>query len=296
MGGVSPNTLIALIGLLVAVIANTLAVFRYVAGMRDTLTEKIFAEAAKADAKSDAVAARAEAVAHETRLLIEKVSESESKSRQEFSAAAAGSLAEMRRDGKLLEDQLNVMQREMIRRSDLTQMRQEITAAIDRQERSCNDALGKLEKRVESLLNNKDLPRIKRPDCESDASRERAMARILIIDDERSLRRMIVRILTGMGHEVFEASDGLEGLELFRKHRPTLVITDILMPQREGFQTIRDLRHETPEIAILAVSGGGRERTPMFLIDAGKVGADATLRKPFRPAELIAAVNRLLPR
>jgi DNA-binding response OmpR family regulator len=99
-----------------------------------------------------------------------------------------------------------------------------------------------------------------------------------------------------MGHEVAQAKDGLEGLKLFRIHRPTLVITDIVMPRQEGFQTIRDLRHEAPDVAILAVSGGGREHTPTFLIDAGRVGADATLRKPFRPDELITAVNKLLSR
>jgi DNA-binding response OmpR family regulator len=120
------------------------------------------------------------------------------------------------------------------------------------------------------------------------------MARVLIIDDERSLRRMMVRILTSMGHEVAEAKDGEEGLRMFRIHRPTLVITDIVMPRQEGFQTIRELRREAPNVAILAISGGGREHTPTFLVDAGRVGADATLRKPFRPDELIRAVNKLL--
>jgi uncharacterized protein with von Willebrand factor type A (vWA) domain len=145
MGDISPNTLIELIGLVVVLIANALAMFRYIAGMRDTLTEKIFAETAKADVKIDAVA-------RETRLLIEKASESESKSRQEFSNFVTGSLNEARRDGKTLEDKLNTMQREMIRRSDLTEIRQEIMGAIDRQERSCNEALSKLEKRVEMLF------------------------------------------------------------------------------------------------------------------------------------------------
>jgi uncharacterized protein with von Willebrand factor type A (vWA) domain len=145
MGDISANTLIELIGLVVVLIANALAMFRYIAGMRDTLTEKIFAEVAKADMKIDAVA-------RETRLLIEKASESESKSRQEFSSFVTGSLNEARRDGKTLEDKLNTMQREMIRRSDLTEIRQEIMGAIDRQERSCNEALSKLEKRVEMLF------------------------------------------------------------------------------------------------------------------------------------------------
>jgi uncharacterized protein with von Willebrand factor type A (vWA) domain len=145
MGDISANTLIELIGLVVVLIANALAMFRYIAGMRDTLTEKIFAEVAKADMKIDAVA-------RETRLLIEKASESESKSRQEFSSFVTSSLNEARRDGKTLEDKLNTMQREMIRRSDLTEIRQEIMGAIDRQERSCNEALSKLEKRVEMLF------------------------------------------------------------------------------------------------------------------------------------------------
>jgi DNA-binding response OmpR family regulator len=122
------------------------------------------------------------------------------------------------------------------------------------------------------------------------------MTRILIIDDQRLLRRIMIRILAGIGHEAVEAKDGREGLTLFRIHRPALVITDIVMPEQEGFQTIRDLRHEAPDVAILAISGGGREQTPMFLIDAGRVGADATLRRPFRPAELIAVVSKLLSR
>jgi DNA-binding response OmpR family regulator len=120
------------------------------------------------------------------------------------------------------------------------------------------------------------------------------MARVLIIDDNRLLRRMMVRVLTSLGHEVAEARDGEEGLKTFRMHRPALVITDIVMPRQEGFQTIRELRGEAPSVAIIAVSGGGRERTPMFLIDAGRIGADGTLSKPFRPDELIRMVNKLL--
>jgi DNA-binding response OmpR family regulator len=117
---------------------------------------------------------------------------------------------------------------------------------------------------------------------------------VLIIDDNRLLRRMMVRVLTSLGHEVAEARDGEEGLKTFRMHRPALVITDIVMPRQEGFQTIRELRREAPSVAIIAVSGGGRERTPMFLIDAGRIGADGTLSKPFRPDELIRMVNKLL--
>lgn len=120
------------------------------------------------------------------------------------------------------------------------------------------------------------------------------MTKVLIIDDDPLMRRMAVRVLTGAGHEIVEAKDGKEGLRLFRAHRPSVVITDILMPEQEGIQTIRELRREAPSVAIIAVSGGGQAHNMTFLGYAGKLGADATLAKPFRPVELINAVNNLL--
>jgi DNA-binding response OmpR family regulator len=122
------------------------------------------------------------------------------------------------------------------------------------------------------------------------------VATVLIIDDDRLLRRVMTRVIRNMGHDVLQAEDGERGLSLFRAHRPELVITDIVMPRQEGFQTIRELRREFPDVKIIATSGGGRERTPTFLIDAGRVGADMTLSKPFRPVELISAVAKLLHR
>ncbi len=118
MTEISANTLIALVGLIVALIVNALAIFRYVAGTRDTLLEKIYAETTKADNKIDAVT-------RETRMLIDKASESESRSRQEFATAVTASFAEIR---------------------------QEIMTAIDRQERNQSDAADKMEKRFEKLL------------------------------------------------------------------------------------------------------------------------------------------------
>jgi hypothetical protein len=144
MTDVSANTLIALVGLIVALIVNALAIFRYVAGTRDTLIEKIYAETTKADNKIDAVT-------RETRMLIDKALESESRSRQEFATAVTASFAEMRRDGKNLDDKMNLVQREMIRRSDIAEIRQEIMTAIDRQERNQTDTVDKMEKRFECL-------------------------------------------------------------------------------------------------------------------------------------------------
>lgn len=119
------------------------------------------------------------------------------------------------------------------------------------------------------------------------------MTKALVIDDSQLLRRMTVRILASMGYEVIEARDGRDGLKMFRAHRPALVITDIFMPRQEGFKTIRELRTAAPDVAIIAMSGGGPERIMEFLQAAAQVGANATLAKPFRSAELIAAVRRL---
>ena len=72
------------------------------------------------------------------------------------------------------------------------------------------------------------------------------MAEILVIDDDRQLRRLLSRVLKGAGHTVQEANDGKEGIALFHRTRPALVITDIVMPDTEGIETIQELRREAP--------------------------------------------------
>ena len=121
------------------------------------------------------------------------------------------------------------------------------------------------------------------------------MAVILVIDDERGIRRMVRRTLARMGHTVREAPDGRIGLEIMRGDRVDLVVTDILMPAMEGIETIREIRRAFSATGIIAMSGGGTaERNMMYLDAAAKLGADATLRKPFRAHELAAAVERVL--
>ena len=117
------------------------------------------------------------------------------------------------------------------------------------------------------------------------------MAEILIIDDEVSIRRLLVRVLNNAGHTVHEASNGEEGLELFHQVNPELVITDIVMPDMEGIEVIRRVRQEAPTVPILAISGSG---TPVYLRAATTLGATAALAKPFEIAELLAVVGRLL--
>jgi CheY-like chemotaxis protein len=117
------------------------------------------------------------------------------------------------------------------------------------------------------------------------------MAKILIIDDDKMVRTLISRMLSRGGHDVIEAADGAFGVELFQRHSPSLVITDLLMPEKEGFETIRELKGRAPHVPIVAISGRGLP----YLSMARKLGADQTLAKPFREGDLLAAVEKLLP-
>ena len=118
------------------------------------------------------------------------------------------------------------------------------------------------------------------------------MAKILVIDDEQPVRRAICQMLTRGGHAALEAGDGADGLKLARAEQPDLVITDILMPNKEGIETIRELRRDAPGLPILVISGTGG--SGLYLQMAQLLGAHAALAKPFRSAELLAAVAGLL--
>jgi YesN/AraC family two-component response regulator len=120
------------------------------------------------------------------------------------------------------------------------------------------------------------------------------MASILIIDDELQIRVMMRRILEKVGYDVYEASDGKEGIKLFRAKPTDLVITDIIMPEKEGLETILDLRHDFPKIKIIAISGGGKTGLPNFLPAAKKFGAIRTLPKPFGKDDLLKLVKEVL--
>lgn len=119
-------------------------------------------------------------------------------------------------------------------------------------------------------------------------------ARILVIDDDPAIVRTIRKILERADHEVLEAEDGKKGLELARRERPDLIITDLIMPEVEGIETIQTLRAEFPDAKIIAVSGGGAMGPDSYLIDAEILGADRAMAKPFSPGELVAVVEELL--
>lgn len=119
------------------------------------------------------------------------------------------------------------------------------------------------------------------------------MANILLIDDESSVRKTIRVILEAQGHHVAEAENGREGLRLCVEHIFDLVISDIIMPEKEGIETIVELRSAHPDLRILAISGGGRIQMGDFLKMAASLGANDTLPKPFLPEQLIEKVNAL---
>jgi DNA-binding NtrC family response regulator len=120
------------------------------------------------------------------------------------------------------------------------------------------------------------------------------MAKILIIDDDALVCSTIVRILARSGHDLLTAINGRKGLELFERESPDLVITDIIMPDMEGIETIREMRKRAPEVRIIAISGGGRLGNIDFLPMAVKLGAREIITKPFEPSELTDSVSRCL--
>ncbi len=119
------------------------------------------------------------------------------------------------------------------------------------------------------------------------------MNSILIIDDEESARDLLRRLLEQEGYEVSAAKNGQEGVETFRKQRFDLVITDMVMPVKDGLKTILELRQEDPAIPIIAISGGGAIAKERYLNVAGYVEGVYTLPKPFTRLELLAGVNAL---
>jgi len=120
------------------------------------------------------------------------------------------------------------------------------------------------------------------------------MAQILVIDDDDSLRTLLRRVLEGAGHEVFEASNGNIALEMQRENLVDLIITDIFMPEKEGTEFIMDMSEEFPQVKVIAMSGGGNVAEVDFLNLAKNLGALKTFQKPFKQADLLAAVEELL--
>ena len=120
------------------------------------------------------------------------------------------------------------------------------------------------------------------------------MARILIIDDDAQVRRLLMAVLEQAGHHVVEASDGGEGLALHREQPADLILTDIVMPGQEGFETIQALREEFSHTKIIAFSGKMGAMHIDILGIAKKLGAHQTLSKPFEIPTLLHMITKEL--
>ena len=120
------------------------------------------------------------------------------------------------------------------------------------------------------------------------------MAKILLIDDDPTLLSLEAQILTAAGHEVATTANGKEAVQLFASSPFDLVITDVIMPEKDGLETISHLRRKHPKLKIIAVSGGGMVKSEDYLEIARKLGAAQTLSKPFAADQLLKAVDKVL--
>lgn len=120
------------------------------------------------------------------------------------------------------------------------------------------------------------------------------MAKILVLDDEPAILIMIKKMLEKADYEVSVASNGKEGMRLFEMEKPDLLITDIIMPEKEGLETIFELRKKHPELKIIAISGGGRISPDGYLPGAKLLGANMVFQKPLVQKDFLNAVSQLL--
>ncbi len=120
------------------------------------------------------------------------------------------------------------------------------------------------------------------------------MAQILIIDDDDQFRVMLRKLMERNGYEVVEASNGKEGIKIYRENPTDLIITDLIMPDKDGIETIQELKQNFPDVKIIAISGGGRLGPGDYLHMAQILGAQRTLTKPIELPELLKAIEELL--
>jgi len=117
------------------------------------------------------------------------------------------------------------------------------------------------------------------------------MSKILVVDDDGNILQVVEAALLMAGHEVVAHSSGREAIKSAAAGKFDVVITDILMPDMDGMEMIRELRRTCPEVSIVAMSGGGRAKSDDYLAIARKLGAELILTKPFTPQELLNVVQ-----
>lgn len=122
------------------------------------------------------------------------------------------------------------------------------------------------------------------------------MAQVLIVDDDVMFLNLLRDLLEPEGYDILEATNGVEALKIFCEASVDLVVTDIVMPDKEGLQTILELQKENSAVKIIAISGGGRplNTNEDYLTAAKEFGAAVTFSKPFQTTEFLQAVRELL--
>lgn len=122
------------------------------------------------------------------------------------------------------------------------------------------------------------------------------MVRILVVEDTRLVRYALKSLLVDRGHDVIEANNGKQAIEILDGARFDVVVTDIFMPERDGIEVIRHLRENFPETRIIAISGGGSRQDPEMALSLTRyIGADVSLQKPVDNGALMGAIESLTP-
>jgi CheY-like chemotaxis protein len=120
------------------------------------------------------------------------------------------------------------------------------------------------------------------------------MARILLIEDDFFLRAILKHALEEMGHDVAEAANASGAEALHLEHGFEVILTDLIMPERDGFELLTNFRRRFPDVRIIAMSAGGCMGAPEYLRIARQLGANDTIRKPVSDVELGLVLNRVL--
>ena len=121
-----------------------------------------------------------------------------------------------------------------------------------------------------------------------------SVKKILLIEDDLQFQSFVEEVLKAEGYQVFLAENGVQGSHMMKEVIPDLIITDLLMPQKDGVRLITEIRSSHPKIPIIAMSGGSSFFSPAFLEAAATLGASETLAKPFLGEQLLELVDKCL--
>ena len=117
------------------------------------------------------------------------------------------------------------------------------------------------------------------------------MNRVLVIDDSRTMTDMLWNCLSSEGFDVITAENGNQGIKAIEEYRPDLVLTDIIMPEKNGIEVAMYLRMNYPDIRVIAMTSGGTISAQDHLNNIMKLGADYMLKKPFKKDEVLHAIS-----